>query len=216
MLGIYIFAAIVGGGLLIFSVLAGAEHDADHDVSGFDGGHDFDHDVSHDIGHDVVVHDGDVGHVAHVGAGDLVLGLFKPRNFTFFLAGFGLTGTLLTVLSPWGAGESLIPAVGMGLASMVATHGIFTWLKRSDTAVDVVSDADMEGCVARVVLPLAPGERGRIACSIGGREIYLTATLDDQVFETLLPGREVVVLRVSETVAHVMPLDARELPPSTS
>ncbi len=212
MLGIYIFAAIVGGGLLIFSVLAGAEHDADHDVSGFDS----DHDLSHDVGHDVVTHDAGAGQVAHVGAGDLVLGLFKPRNFTFFLAGFGLTGTLLTLLSPWGAGESLVPAVGMGLASMVATHGIFTWLKRSDTAVDVVSDTDLEGCVARVVLPVAPGERGRIACSIGGREIYLTAKLDDQVLETLMPGREVVVLRVAETVAHVMPFDARELPPSTS
>ena len=218
MLGIYIFAAILGGGLLLFSVLAGAEHDADAHASGLDSGHDFDHDLGHDIGHDVdhdLSHDADVGH-AHLGAGELVLGLFKPRNFTFFMAGFGLTGTLLTLLTPWSAGASLFPALGMGFASMVATHGVFTWLRHSDTAADVVSDADMEGCIGRVVLPLAPGERGRIACKVGGREIYLTAMLDENLLETLPPGREVVVLRVSETVARVMPFESRELPPSTS
>jgi len=219
MLGIYIFAAILGGGLLLFSVLAGAEHDADHDASGLDSGHDFDHDLGHDLGHDVdhdLTHDADVAHASHLGAGELVLGLFKPRNFTFFMAGFGLTGTLLTLLTPWGAGASLLPALGMGAASMVATHGVFTWLRHSETAVDVIGDADMEGCLGRVVLPLTPGERGRIACKVGGREIYVTATLDESVLESLPPGREVIVLRVSETVAHVMPFESRELPPSTS
>lgn len=214
MLGIYIFAAILGGGLLLFSVIAGAEHDADHDASGFDSGHEFDHDIGHDVDHDLS-HDAHVG-ASHLGAGELVLGLFKPRNFTFFMAGFGLTGTLLTLLTPWGAGASLLPALGMGFASMVATHSVFTWLKHSDTAVDVISDAEMEGCIGRVVLPLAPGERGRIACRVGGREVHLTATLDETIQAALEPGREVVVLRVSETVAHVMPFESRELPPSTS
>ena len=210
MLGIYIFAAILGGGLLLFSVLAGAEHDADHDASALDSGHDFDHEVDHDL-----THDADAAH-AHLGAADLVLGLFKPRNFTFFMAGFGLTGTLLTLLTPWNAGGSLLPALGMGVASMVATHGVFTWLRRSDTAVDVISDADMEGCVGRVILPLVPGNRGRIACKLGGREIHLTAALDETIADALQPGREVVVLRVAETVAYVMPFESRELPPSTS
>ena len=214
MLGIYIFAAVLGGGLLLFSVLAGAEHDAHHDASGLGSGHDFDHDVSHDADHGLG-NDAGVTHAGHLGAGDLVLGLFRPRNFTFFAAGFGLTGMLLTLLTPWSSGESLIPAIGMGFASMVATHAVFTWLKRSDAAIDVVSDAEMEGCIGRVVLPLAPGERGRIACSVGGREFHLTAMLDDNVEETLPPGREVVVLRVSETVARVMPFESRELPPPT-
>jgi hypothetical protein len=219
MLGIYIFAAILGGGLLLFSVLAGAEHDVDHDVSGFDGGHDFDHELGHDFDHDVdhqLTHDADVAHGSGLSAGELILGLLRPRNFTFLLAGFGLTGTLLTLLTPMGAGASLLPAIGMGVASMVATHGVFTWLRRSDTAVDVMSDEEIEGCVGRVVIPLAPGARGRIACEIGGREIYLTALLDQAITKALPPGKEVVILRVTETVAHVIPLESHELPPSTS
>ncbi|MDH3456225.1 MAG: hypothetical protein OER90_05235 [Gemmatimonadota bacterium] len=207
MLGIYLFAAILGGGLLLFSVLAGGDHDAHADASGFDADHDIGHDVDHDLGHDA-----DAG---HGGAGELVLGLFRPRNLTFFFAAFGLTGSLLTLLSPWSATASLLPSLGMGLGAMVVTHGVFEWLRRSESAVDIVSDSDIEGCIGRVVLPLEPGERGRIACRVGDREIYMIATLAEG-YPTLPPGREVVVLKVFETVAHVMPLESRELPPSTS
>jgi len=207
MLGIYLFAAILGGGLLLLSVLAGGEHDAHGDASGLDAGHDVDHGLGHDT---------DASHDVHGGAGEIVLGLFRPRNLTFFLAGFGLTGTLLTLLSPWSAGASLVPALVMGFGSMVATHGVFTWLKRSDTAVDIVSDSDMEGCVGRVVVSLGPGERGRIACQLGEREVHVIAMLAEGYTEELPPGREVVVLRVTDTVAHVMPFESRELPPSMS
>jgi len=207
MLGIYLFAAILGGGLLLLSVLAGGEHDAHGDASGLDAGHDVDHDLGHDS---------DAGHDVHGGAGEIVLGLFRPRNLTFFLAGFGLTGTLLTLLSPWSAGASLVPSLAMGFGAMVATHAMFTWLKRSDTAVDVVSDSDMEGCVGRVVVPIGPGERGRIACQLGEREVHLVAALAEGYTQELPPGREVVVLSVTDTIAHVMPFESRELPPSTS
>jgi hypothetical protein len=37
----------------------------------------------------------------------------------------------------------------MGLGAMVATHGVFEWLRRSESAVDVVSDSEIEGCVER-------------------------------------------------------------------
>ncbi len=213
MLGIYLFAAILGGGLLLFSVLAGGEHDAHADASGFDADHDIGHDIGHDVHHELG-HDADASHVGHGGAGELVLGLFRPRNLTFFLAAFGLTGSLLTLLSPWSAIASLIPSLGMGFGAMVVTHGVFEWLRRSESAVDVVSDSDVEGCVGRVVLPLGPGERGRIACRIGDREIYMIATLAEG-YPALPPGREVVILKVSDTVAQVMPLESRELPPST-
>jgi hypothetical protein len=98
---------------------------------------------------------------------------------------------------------------------MVLTHGTFVWLRRSESAVDVLSDNDLEGCVGRVVIPLSPGERGRIACRIGDREVHLLAKLDPDYAAELPPGREVIVLRVSDAVAEVMPFDSRELPPST-
>jgi hypothetical protein len=209
MLGIYIFAAIIGGGLLVFSVLAGADHDAG-DGSDFDSGHDFDHDVDHDGSHDA--HD---LHAAGGGwAGDLLLGLFRPRNFIFFLAGFGVTGTLLTLIKSPSTFGALIPSLAMGAAAMLATHGTFVWLRRSESAMDAVSDTDMEGCLGRVVIPLSVGERGRIACRVGEREVHVVAALAEGYTQQLPPGAEVVVLRVADTVAYVMPFDKRALPPS--
>lgn len=212
MLGIYIFAAIIGGGLLVFSVLAGADHDAG-DGSDFDAGHDIDHDFDHDVDHDVS-HDAHDLHAAGAGwAGDLLLGLFRPRNFIFFLAGFGVTGTLLTLIKSPSTFGALIPSLAMGAAAMLATHGTFVWLRRSESATDAVSDTDMEGCLGRVVIPFAPGERGRIACRLGEREVYVIATLAEGYAQELALGAEVVVLRVADTVAYVMPFDKRELPP---
>lgn len=205
MLGIYIFAAVLGGGLLMFSVLAGGDDGSDVDSGDID--HDIDHDA--DGGHDG--HDAD--HDAHVGAGDLILGLLRPRNMIFFLATFGITGTLLTLLTPVSRLGGLIPSLAMGLGAMVVTHSVFLWLKRSDTAVDAVSDADLEGSLGRVIIPVSQGVRGRIACTVGEREVHVTARLAAGYDLTLDPGREVVVLRMHETEAEIMPFESRELPP---
>jgi len=213
MLGIYLVAAIIGGGLLLFSVLGGMEHGSDYDASGVDVGHDFDHGVGHDAGTGAS-HEVSAGQGAGW-AGELVLGLFRPRNIVFFAAGFGITGTLVTLLTDTSTSAGLLTSVGMGLAAMVATHGTFVWLRRSESAVDTMSDADMEGCVGRVVLPLAPGERGRIACRVGEREVHIVALLAEGYTEALPVGREVVVLEVTNTVARVMPFESHQLPPST-
>src|SRR3990172_8678586 len=107
MLGFYIFAAVLGGGLLLLSQLAG-----DHDANGGAGAGDHGH------GPDVGVH----------GPAELLLGFFRPRNLIFFLAAFGISGTLLTLtgsVAPLALGLSVI----MGLAAMALTHGVFTWLR---------------------------------------------------------------------------------------
>ncbi|KPK03726.1 MAG: hypothetical protein AMS20_10020 [Gemmatimonas sp. SG8_28] len=212
MLGIYLLAAILGGGLLVLSLLGGGEHDAGHgDASGLDAGHDFDH-GGHEVG---AGHDAGTGHEIQQGwAGELVLGLFRPRNLTFFLAGFGITGTLVTLLTSTGGLGALIPSLGMGFAAMLATHATFLWLARSDSAVDAGSDSDLEGCVGRVVVPLSPGGRGQIACRVGDHTMYVTAALSEGYTEALPSGREVVVLAVEGAVARVMPFAANELPPA--
>jgi hypothetical protein len=212
MLGIYLLAAILGGGLLVFSLLGGGDHDAGHgDASGLDAGHDFDH-GGHDVG---AGHDAGAGHEIQQGwAGELVLGLFRPRNLTFFLAGFGITGTLVTLLTSASTLGAFIPSLGMGLAAMLATHVTFVWLTRSDSAVDAVSDSDLEGCVARVVVPLSPEGRGQIVCRVGDHTVYVTAVLSEGYADVLPPGREVVVLDVDRTVARVMPFAGNGLPPA--
>ncbi len=191
MLGVYIFAMVLGGGLLLLSQLAG--HDGN---GGGDHGHGADH------GADMGAH----------GPAELLLGFFRPRNLIFFLAAFGITGTLLTVtggMAPLTLGLSLL----MGLVAMVLTHGVFTWLRRSETAADTVADADLEGGVGRVVLPIQPGERGRIACLVGDREMHLTARLAEGV-GPLEAGREVVVIRMIDGEAEVAALEPPQLPPA--
>jgi hypothetical protein len=227
MLGIYILAAMLGGGLLLFSVISGALHgvgDVDAtgvDVSGVDA------DVPHldvDVGHlDADVSGGDVHiagadhdvHVGHGMPGQLVLGFFRPRNLIFFLAAFGLTGTLLTVTGGT-PDTTLTLSLVMGGGAWLMTYGVFTWLRRSESLMDAVGEVEIEGCPARVVLPLSPGEPGRIACVVADRELYLTARLAPEVSKTLETGSEVVILRIEGGVAEIIPFDTLELPPAES
>lgn len=190
MFGLYLFAAILGVGLILFSILGGdGEVDAD--------GPELDPDADAGGG----------------GAAELVLGFFRPRNLTFLLGTFGATGTLLSLV---GANPVLtaVLSVAMGLTAMGLTHVTFAWLKRTDSATGVMSDTDLEGSMARVVLPLAPGERGRIACTAGGRELYLTARLAPEVTRPLAPGSEVIIVRTEAGVAEVVPAGELGLPPA--
>ena len=222
MLGIYILAAMLGGGLLLFSVISGAFHgigDVDAsgaDISGVDadiGG--IDADVS---GGDIHVGGMDADHDIHVGhdtPGLLVLGLFRPRNLIFCLTAFGLTGTLLT-LTGKPPDSTLTLSLVMGGGAWLLTYGVFTWLRRTDVGVDAISEIEVEGRAARVILPMAPGEPGRIVCLVADRELYLTARPASDVARPLEAGSEVVILRMEGGVAEIIPFDALELPPGES
>jgi len=222
MLGIYILAAMIGGGLMLFSVISGAFHGigdvhvsgadisgVDADVSGIDadvsaggvdvGGADADHDF----------------HLGHDTPALFLLGLFRPRNLIFCLTAFGLTGTLLTVIgNP--SKSTLTLSLVMGGGAWLLTYGVFTWLRRSDVGVDAISESELEGRAARVALPMAPGESGRIVCLVADRELYLTARAAPDVVRALEAGSEVVILRIEGGVAEVIPFDALELPPGES
>lgn len=169
MLGVYLFAAIVGAGLLVFSMFAGP--DAHHDVAD-------DH------------------------PGDLVVAFLKPRNFVFGAAGFGLTGTILTLLN---AGVLLTPlgAAAMGVGFFFLSHVVFSVLKQTETATGALREGELLGERARVTLPLEPGRPGRVALVVAGREIYLTARLAPPSQDRISAGDEVVVIRVSNGVAEV-------------
>ena len=189
MLGLYIFAAVLGAGLLLLSQLG-----SDHDAGGGAG--------DHGHGPDLAAH----------GPAELLLGFFRPRNLIFLLAAFGVTGTLLTLTgaaAPLTLGLSVI----MGLTAMALTHGVFTWLRRSETVADAVADADLEGSVCRIVLPVRPGERGRIACLVGDQEMHITARLAEGAGEVLDSGREVVVLRMIDGEAEVAAFEPPQIPP---
>ncbi len=197
MLGFYLFAMIVGVGLLLFTIVWGGDSDApEADL-------DFDADLEVEAGH---------GEGLGADVGDVVLGLFRPRNLTFLLASFGTTGTLLT-WARTAPGTALALAVGMGLAAWLASHSVFTWLRRTDSGVDALDDSDLEGTIAVVTLPIAPGSRGRITVEAAGRQAYLTARLSSEVDRSLPVGTEVLIRRTEGGVAEVLPTDTLGLPP---
>jgi hypothetical protein len=205
MLGFYLFAAVLGGGLLVLSLLGGDGDGGGHGVGGHDvGGHDVGHGHGggHDAGH---------GHAGHQGPGDLLLGFFKPRNLVFFLAAFGLTGAALTWLNQ-ASSLTLGFATGMGLGAMAINHALFTWLARTDAAIDTLGDADLEGVSARVVINVEPGRAGRVVCVVAGREQYITARLASGISDPIPAGREVVIVAVDGGVAQIAPLDLLGVP----
>lgn len=174
MTAIYVIAAILGIGMVLFSII-GSDHGDSH------GGHDH-----------------------HGGDGDILLGLFSTRNLTFFLSAFGATGLLLGWIGVGGMAAFGLATV-TGLVSFAAVHAVFTWLRRSDSAVEVLSDRDLEGALGRVTWPISAGTKGQIACKVAGREQYITAVLADGVDELLGTGQEIIVLSTSNGVAAVMP-----------
>lgn len=191
MLGFYLFAAVLGGGLLVFSLLGGQDGGGADDLGG---------------------HDAPGG---HHGAGEMIMGFFRPRNLIFFLATFGATGSVLTWLGGF-APLTLAFAIAMGLGAMTLSHALFAWLNRTDSAAAVLDDADLEGLQGRVVLTLAPGERGRVVCIVGGREQHVIARLASNTAGTLEAGRDVVIVGMKGGVAEVEPFDTLQLPPDSN
>ncbi|MBA2292719.1 MAG: hypothetical protein H0W15_09740 [Gemmatimonadales bacterium] len=192
LVGLYLFALIIGGGLLLISVFGGADGDAS-DVDG-----------------DLEVH----GHGAMGEIGDLMLGLFRPRNLTFLLAAFGATGLLLT----WVGTSSILAlllAASMGAGSWVLSHALFTWLRRTDSGVSVLNDRALEGSIGRVTLPVGPGARGRITLVVAGQQTWITARVESGVERILPVGTEVLIRRTEGGVAEVIPTDILELPPAS-
>lgn len=187
MLAAYLLSAILGIGLILFSSFGGGDHDAELEI------------------------DGDAW---HGGAGQILLGLFSTRNLTYFLAAFGAAGLILTYLDVAAVSTALV-AGSLGVVSMGLSHTVFTWLKRTDSALNVFGDADFSGMLARVVLPVSATERGQIACNVAGREMYLTARLDANGPATLQVGDEVIILHADDGVATVIAATQIDQLPST-
>jgi hypothetical protein len=187
MLAVYLLSAILGVGLIVFSSFGGGETDTDLDIE---------------------------GDAWHGGAGQILLGLFSTRNLTYFLAAFGAAGLILTFLDVAAVTTALV-AGSLGVVSMGLSHTVFTWLKRTDSALNVFGDADFSGMLARVVLPVSATERGQIACNVAGREMYLTARLDANGPATLQVGDEVIILHADDGVATIIAASQIDQLPST-
>jgi len=208
MLTIYLASFLIGGVLVVSSVLFGGEGH----------GHDVDHGVSHDAadeagqgddavsasagGHDAVGGDEHgAGHGGPVPTGAAVwLPFLSLRFWTFFAAFFGLAGLALTLLGL--APAPLALPIALGVGALCGT-GV-AWLNRRlvSTQIDSsVTNQDMQGLTARVLLDVESGSFGRVRVGVKGYIKDLRAITDDG--KRLATGEQVLVVSVRDGVAKV-------------
>lgn len=227
MLAIYIACLIIGGVFVGMSILFGgkdADLDKDFDMDAdadadFEIDHDFDLDADLDLDADAdfdLDADADVDVDADVdadadadadGDGDGGLssgGLWLPflsfKFWTFLLAGFGLTGTLLTLLStPEPLTGALAGVVGfvVGFAVAYALHR----LKRQE--VDSrIRITEYTGKIGRVLVPMSAARMGKIRIDIRGQDVDIIARTDEE--HAFARGDEVFIYRFDDGVAEVV------------
>lgn len=146
MLALYLFAAVLGGGLLLLGMVGGEA----------DGG-------------DLVDADADLG-----GKGPGWKHAFSFQTAAYAMAAFGLTGTALSWLgAPFL--PTLLAAAVMGVVGGTLVGIAFNWLKRSQSGFAESSDHYIGG-IGTTEVRIPSGGRGRIELIHRGRAFTLPAT----------------------------------------
>ena len=176
---------------------ADMDADFDADVDGdFEVDHDLDLDADADADIDAAL-DADTGgdYDKSIGTdGTLWLPFLSFKFWTFLLAGFGLTGTVLTLLSTpfW---LTLGASVGVGLLVGLVVGYALHRLKKQVIDSTVRFD-DYVGKTGYIMIPPKEGEHGKIHVDIRGQKISVIAlTDDDYPFER---GDEVFIFRCND------------------
>jgi len=182
MLTFYIISAIVGGILVLASVFAHGDHD-----SHFGGDHFY----------GVDGHDG-----AH---SDVYIPFFSLRFWTYFLTFFGITGLALTNLTQLAPG--LIPWLSGGTGLVAGLLVFFSMLALRRNEVDSnVSQEDLVGSEAKVLLSISEGKPGKIRCAIKGELLDLVAFTSEKL--PIEVGARALVVGIQNGNAEVVSLTA--------
>lgn len=215
MLGVYLFALVVGGGLLLFSILGdvfGGGDLGDGGAEGLDlGGADVGGDAldlggleGGAAGGEALAHvDTDAAHSGDVHPGKIV----SLRTATYFLFGFGGVGTLLSMLT---AGQRPFLSAGLGVVTGLLSAGIaaaaFRWLAATESG-ETEGEVSFVGLPGRVSVPLLPGRSGKVRVHRGERVFELLARPFDPSVGDAGAWRSVVVVEMERGTALVAPLE---------
>lgn len=180
MTGLYLFAAAVGVPLVVWFLFSGGDDAGD----GGDGG------------------GGDDS-----GIGAVMVRLLPLNTIAIVAATFGITGLALGATGS-GSATTFVWAVIAGAVAGVLNSTVFSYIRRSDSTSGA-SDAQLAGAIGRVVLPVGPGRRGRIAVSAGDQQIYLSAEAASDLGAEgeLEVGAPVLIVEVHDGIAGVTRLD---------
>lgn len=189
MVPFYLFCLIIGGGLLLFSLVgpfaeadAEAELDADADAA-----------------------DSPDGPGAAWGVAREFLSI---RSLFYLLAGFGATGLLLETLADVSAGVALAVAGVTGVLAALMAGAVYGWVKRSESGLVPTTSDHLVGMPAEVVLPVLEGRRGKVRLVSGGRELEVLARLYGAEDAACPRGATVVIVDFEGDTALITPAPA--------
>lgn len=196
LIAVYIISLIVGGGLLLLSLLVGgngnadvhADVSSDLDMAGHTPG-----DLDHPVGGD---------HSIEGGHGISLASWFSIQFVVYSLAIFGLIGTTMAFVAKADPRTVLAFAVLGGVLIGQLVHQALRALKRSGGGSDLTAE-DFLKQPARVTIAIEPLRRGEIAVATRTGERFLAAVSrrSDDRFKV---GDRVVVVGLSNGVAEVL------------
>lgn len=196
---LYWICMIVGGSLLVLSMVGAAEGDADVD---FDADVSFDADVDVDVDADV---DTDFS-ADHVGAGPGGVGSLATwlsvRFLVYFVAVFGVLGVVFTYLTSTGRSGTLGISVLGGLIAGQGVHQLFRKLKQT-SGDSTPTVEDYLNKIGRVSIPVTSAQKGEIALRVRRSDRYIPA-LAKHADATFKAGDEVAVVEYRGGVAEVI------------
>ncbi len=197
---IYLVSLIVGGGLLGFSLLSGGDGHSHFDS---DTHSDFDSHQSLELHSDSSIEHVDHLHdIQHTNSADTVK-FISIRNAIYFLAFFGLTGTVFDALS-FDTIFTLPSAIGMGAFASYFGYKLMKYLKFSETG-EATNLKLLEGKSAVITLPIHGSGKGKIQIDCKGQTEEMPAKIADASGRTNFNIRDKVLIQeVKDNVAYVI------------
>jgi len=137
----------------------------------------------------------------HAGAMGLASWL-SVRFVIYFMAAFGVVGTVLTHLSDTSELFVLLWALVSGLTVGQGVHQLFRRIRKT-SGNSALTRRDFLGKVGRVTIAIRAKRKGEIALSVGSGERYVPAAAkhDDHSYET---GERVAVIGYTGGIAEVI------------
>jgi membrane protein implicated in regulation of membrane protease activity len=186
MLTLYLVCLVLGGLLIAVSIFGGGDADVDVDVAA---------DADVDVEADVDAEDGGEGLTA-------AARFLSLRNLVFFMAFFGLTGTLLSVLGAQHL-ATLLTSLVLGVVAAYAVQRLMDYLRSSQSGALPGASA-LAGAEARVVVGLAGRRPGKIDVVSGDRTYQFVARMHEGAgVDHVEVGDVVVVVRIQDGIALV-------------
>jgi hypothetical protein len=211
MITAYALCAIIGGLFVLFAALMGAgDHDADAHLE-IDTHADLEIHADPDL--EVSQPEVEIDTDTDPHLDDMAVGSWLPflslRFWTYGVAAFGVTGLLLTWLTPPSAGLTALLSAATGLTAGTAMSWLTHYLRRAQTD-SRAAERDFLGTVGRVLTPLSADRAGKVRCRVHDELIDVIAVGARDL--TLTEGTEVVVTdyRDSRAVVVRTGLDAVE------